>query len=91
MNVPQRKLSMENALRLTLDADPWLSCDDCFEQIDAYVERVLAGGHVGMPAMRAHLLGCGACSEEAQSLLILLAKDDGVDPAPSLLRLTARQ
>lgn len=89
MTIPQRKLTMENALRLTLDAEPWLSCDDCFEQVDRYVERVMAGGRVGMPAMRAHLIGCAACGEEARSLVLLLAADDGVDPAPSLRRLTA--
>jgi hypothetical protein len=80
---------MDHALRLTLDTEPWLSCDDCFEQIDNYVERVMAGGPVGRPAMRAHLRGCAACGEEARSLVILLARDDGLDPVPSLRRLTA--
>jgi len=88
MNSPQRKLSPDQAHRLTLEAEPWLSCDDCFDQIDFFAERVVSGGFIGMPALRAHLIGCPACGEEARSLVQLLATDDGVDPAPSLRRLS---
>jgi hypothetical protein len=28
---------------LTLDTEPWLSCDDCFDLLDQYVELVLTG------------------------------------------------
>jgi len=72
------------AARLTLAAEPWLSCDDCFEQVDVYVEHVLAGKAGQMPAMRAHLIGCAACGEEARSLLLLAAQDQGLDPGPGL-------
>lgn len=89
MNGPHRELTPKAALRLTLAAEPWLSCDDCFEQIDEYVEQVLADKHTGMPAMRAHLAGCGACGEEARSLLLLVAEDEGIDPNPGLRRLAA--
>jgi hypothetical protein len=89
MTRPHRALTKETAERLTLAAEPWLSCDDCFEQIDEYVERVLAGAPARMPAMRAHLIGCAACGEEARSLLLLLARDEGIDPGPGLHRLTA--
>jgi len=40
--------------------------------------------------MPAHLSGCSACAEEAATLLMLAAADDGVDPALALRRLTAR-
>ncbi|WP_427006638.1 hypothetical protein [Pseudarthrobacter sp. H2] len=89
MTKPHRALTDQAAERLTLAAEPWLSCDDCFEQIDEYVERLLAGSSAPMPAMRAHLIGCAACREEARSLLLLVAEDEGLDPGPGLRRLTA--
>jgi len=52
---------------LLLDTTPWLSCDDCFEQLDTYVEAWLRD-----PAMDRHLQGCAACDEEARSLTALL-------------------
>jgi len=69
--------------RLTVDPHPWLSCDDCFGLIDQYVELLLdegPGAAQRMPAMRAHLAGCAACREEAQTLLALAASDRGLDP-----------
>lgn len=57
---------------LLLDTNPYLSCDDCFDQIDIYVEQLLADpGHVDIP-MQVHLKGCGACAEEAEALMDLL-------------------
>jgi alkylation response protein AidB-like acyl-CoA dehydrogenase len=84
----RRAFTHATAARLTLAAEPWLSCDDCFEQVDEYVERVLAGTSGQLPAMRAHLIGCAACGEEARSLLLLAAQDQGIDPAPGLRLLT---
>jgi hypothetical protein len=40
--------------------------------------------------MPAHLSGCSACAEEAATLLLLAATDEGVDPAQALHRLSAR-
>jgi hypothetical protein len=37
--------------------------------------------------MPAHLAGCSACAEEATTLLLLVARDAGIDPAPALQRL----
>jgi hypothetical protein len=74
------------AQKLTVDAEPWLSCDDCFRLVDQYVESLL-NGEDGMPAMRAHLRGCAACSDEATSLLLLAAADQGTDPASAMQRL----
>jgi hypothetical protein len=89
MKGTHRELTPEMAARLSLAAEPWLSCDDCFEQMDEFVERVLAGTDHGTAPMHAHLAGCGACGEEARSLLLLAAEEEGVDPAPGLRRLDA--
>jgi hypothetical protein len=52
-------------------AGPELTCEQCFEQLDRYVELELAGTEADqqVPGMRAHLEGCPACSEDHQSLL----------------------
>lgn len=75
--------------RLTIDTYPWLSCDDCFHLVDEYVELLLADPGAVWPAMHTHLAGCSACAEEAESLLLLVAEDVGVDSAPALRRLPA--
>ena len=61
---------------LLIDTEPYLSCDDCFERIDEYVERRVAGTAQDDPEMTAHLAGCGACAEEAEALEELLRHDD---------------
>jgi hypothetical protein len=65
--------------RLIGPAGPELSCEECFDVLDVYVERELAGAEVGteMPAMRAHLEGCSACRDDHDSLLALLRKGFG--------------
>lgn len=67
------------AQRLVGPADPELTCEECFEVLDVYVERELAGGRADaqMPEMRAHLAGCSACREDYDSLLALLRKGFG--------------
>lgn len=75
MTKPTRGLSAETITSLLADTSPYLSCDDCFAQIDQYVERRLADPHYEDPAMKAHLSGCGACAEEAETLRELLSKD----------------
>ena len=57
---------------LLLDTTPWLSCDDCFDRMDTYVESQLRDPGHHDPAMDKHLQGCAACNEEAESLLALL-------------------
>jgi hypothetical protein len=76
---PER-LGPETLARLTLDTEPWLSCDDCFRHVDEYAELVLAGAAARMPAMTVHLRGCPACAEEAETVLALAAEDAGLDP-----------
>jgi hypothetical protein len=58
-------------LRALLGPDgPELSCEQCFEQLDRYVELELAGSNAdeAIPGMRAHLVGCPACHEDHISL-----------------------
>lgn len=53
---------------LLLDTAPYLSCDECFEQMDTYVEAVVDHPEHVDPAMTAHLRGCPACADEADTL-----------------------
>ena len=90
MTQPRRSLTPEAARLLTLSTEPWLSCEDCFELMDVYVERLLADPATpDMPALLVHLRGCSACAEETQSLLELVARQDGRDPAAASARLHA--
>ena len=56
--------------RLLGPAGPELGCEQCFEQLDRYVEVELTGADADevVPGMRAHLQGCAACEEEFLSL-----------------------
>ena len=75
MSNPRLGLSAETVDRLLADTSPYLSCDDCFAQVDRYVERTSADPQYQDAAMAAHLAGCGACAEEAQTLRELLQRD----------------
>jgi hypothetical protein len=48
-----------------------VSCEQCFEELDRYVEAELAGADsdAAVPGLRAHLEGCPACREDHDSLL----------------------
>jgi hypothetical protein len=65
-------------------AEPELTCEQCFEQLDRYVDLQLAGDDAdrSVPGMRAHLVGCPACLEDHASLLAFTASDDGEGAAP---------
>jgi hypothetical protein len=62
--------------RLLGPAGPELSCEECFEHLDRYVELELAGADAEsrVPGMRAHLQGCSACAEDHESLQALLTE-----------------
>jgi hypothetical protein len=47
-----------------------VTCDECFDQLDVYVEVELAGGDpdAAVPGLHAHLDGCPACREDYESL-----------------------
>jgi len=51
-------------------AGPELSCEECFEHLDRYVELEVGGADAdeAIPGMRAHLQGCPACHEDHASL-----------------------
>jgi hypothetical protein len=55
-------------------AGPELTCEACFDVLDAYVEAELAGddADAAVPGMREHLAGCPACAEDHDSLLAFL-------------------
>jgi len=65
-------------------ADPELTCEQCFAELDRYVELRTAHGPVdeqtaadqAIPGMRAHLEGCPACAEDHASLLAYVAEQD---------------
>ena len=56
-----------------------VSCEECFERLDEFVELELAGGDVdgAVPGLRAHLEGCPACREEHESLYALVSSEHG--------------
>lgn len=77
--------------RLLGPAAPEVGCDECFEYLDAYVERSLGRGTFAQCrtcvspdgcagaerclGMAAHLGGCPACAEEYESLRALVADE----------------
>jgi hypothetical protein len=63
--------------RLLGSTEPELDCDECFAQLDRYVELELAGAPADalVPGLRDHLVGCPACAEEHESLRALLELD----------------
>ena len=50
---------------------PELTCEECFEHLNRYVDLALAGGECdqAVPGMRAHLIGCPACRDDHDSLV----------------------
>ena len=65
----------DKVLRALLGPEgPELSCEECFEHLDRYVELELAGSNAdeAIPGMRAHLEGCPACHEDHASLRTFL-------------------
>ncbi|MEY2513645.1 MAG: hypothetical protein QOJ89_1003 [bacterium] len=60
-----------------------ITCEECFEQLDRYVDLTLAGGDRdgAVPGMRAHLTGCPACREDHDSLLELAGGGYASPPA----------
>ena len=65
--------------RLLGSPEPELTCDECFDLLDEYVELELepAGPRAddSIPGMAPHLEGCAACREEHESLVALVKAD----------------
>jgi anti-sigma factor RsiW len=61
--------------RLLGPAEPEATCEECFEQLDVYVDRELLthDAEAAMPALTAHLRGCPACAEDHASLVALMS------------------
>jgi anti-sigma factor RsiW len=77
MNRPELKQALR---RLLGPSDPEIGCDECFEQLDRYVELELSGGDAdsAIPGLRAHLAGCPACREEHESLRALVGGEQAL-------------
>jgi hypothetical protein len=54
-----------------------LSCDQCFDLLDEYVELELVGSDADarLPGLRTHLDGCPACKEDYESLRALIVAE----------------
>jgi hypothetical protein len=63
--------------RLLGPAGPEVTCEECFELLDQYVDLEVAGEDADgrLPGMRAHLQGCPACHEDHESLRELVELD----------------
>ena len=71
--------------RLLGPVGPEISCEECFEQLDRYVELELSGADAdaAIPGMGAHLEGCPACGDDHRSLRALVdAESASPPPAP---------
>jgi hypothetical protein len=57
--------------RLLGPKGPELTCDECFAQLDRYVDLEVSGADAdaAVPGLSAHLEGCPACREDHESLL----------------------
>ena len=70
----ERQTREQLVRRLLGPAGPELGCEECFEELDRYVELDVAGARAdeAIPGMRAHLEGCPACREDYESLRALV-------------------
>jgi hypothetical protein len=66
--------------RLLGPSESEVGCDECFAELDRYVELELAGGDAdaAVPGLRAHLDGCPACREEHESLRALVGGEQAL-------------
>ena len=67
-------------VRLLGPREPELGCDECFAELDRYVELELSGADAdsAVPGFRAHLAGCPACREEHESLRALVSGEQAL-------------
>ena len=71
MTTPDRDL----VGRLLGPDGPELTCEQCFDLLDRYVDLEVSGAAADdqVPGMRAHLEGCPACDEDHASLLAFVS------------------
>jgi hypothetical protein len=62
--------------RLLGPGEPEVTCEECFELLDEFVEIEVRGDDpdTRLPGMRAHLHGCPACREDHESLLAFVSR-----------------
>jgi hypothetical protein len=62
--------------RLLGPGAPELTCEQCFDELDHFVDLELTGGdaEARVAGMRAHLLGCSACAGDYESLRELVSR-----------------
>jgi len=77
----------DTAGRFVQRTDPWMSCDDCFDNQDEVVDAFVAGGTIPSRAFLVHLGACPACLEETRSLLALVTDESGLESEALLRRL----
>ncbi len=73
MKIEQETLiKVVNAISMTKNNE--IGCDDCFEEIDQFVEMLRSGGEPEkiMPLVQNHLETCLCCKEELQALISAL-------------------
>jgi hypothetical protein len=77
MERPEPKQALRRLLGPT---EPEIGCDECFVQLDRYVELELTGkdADAAVPGLRAHLAGCPACREEHESLRALVGGEQAL-------------
>jgi hypothetical protein len=78
VTTPAKQADHDRLLALLIGpAGPELTCEQCFEYLDHYVELELANvdAEEHIPGMRAHLQGCPACDEDHKSLLGFVARE----------------
>lgn len=78
---PSQRHASEALARVLGVEAPELSCEECFAQLDRYVELTLLGAPADqeVPGMRAHLEGCPACAEDFESLRDLVTADQQME------------
>ncbi len=66
---PEDLGKLARALDMTREEE--LACDECFEELDRFVEMELTGlnAAAAMPLVQDHLDKCGDCREEYEALL----------------------
>jgi anti-sigma factor RsiW len=78
MNEPRTDRGLE---RLLGPRGREVTCEECFELLDQYVDLEIAGedADARLPGMRAHLEGCPACREDHASLRDLVILESSGD------------
>ena len=81
---PEDLGKLARALEMTREEE--LGCDECFEELDRFVETDLAGldAAAAMPLVQDHLDKCGDCREEYEALLNALRAEQGWMPVRSV-------